>query len=152
MATIATVESADLTIQQLARRTGLAESALRYYEKIGLIDSVPRDESSGHRRYPPELVAAVESLSCLRGAGMSVADMRSYVDNMRRGDIAATQQRELFARQATRLRDEITELERRRRYVTAKAELWAARERGDTSTEARATAELIEMAKEFFDV
>jgi DNA-binding transcriptional MerR regulator len=82
---------------------------------------VPRDESSGHRRYPPELVAAVESLSCLRGAGMSVADMRAYVDNTRR-------------------------------YVAAKAELWAARERGDTSTEARVTAELIEMAKEFFDV
>lgn len=66
-----TVESADLTIQQLARRTGLAESALRYYERIGLIDAVPRDESSGHRRYPPALVAAVESLSCLRGAGMT---------------------------------------------------------------------------------
>jgi hypothetical protein len=29
--------------------------------------------SSGHRRYPTELVAAVESLSCLRGSGMSVA-------------------------------------------------------------------------------
>jgi DNA-binding transcriptional MerR regulator len=152
MDSAATLESADLTIQQLARRTGLAESALRYYERIGLIDPVPRDESSGHRRYPSSLVAAVESLSCLRGAGMSVADMRAYVDNMRRGDIAAPQQRELFARHATRLRDEITELERRRRYVAAKAELWTAREHGDSSTESRVTAALIEMAKEFFDV
>jgi MerR family transcriptional regulator, aldehyde-responsive regulator len=152
MATTTTAQSADMTIQRLARRTGLAESALRYYERIGLIDPVPRDESSGHRRYPPELVSAVESLSCLRGAGMSVADMRSYVDNIRRGDIAAAAQRELFTRHATRLRDEITELERRRRYVAGKAELWAARERDDTGTEARVTAELIEMAKEFFDV
>jgi DNA-binding transcriptional MerR regulator len=152
MATGATVvDSPALTIAQLARRTGLAESALRYYERIGLIDPVPRDESSGHRRYPAGLVAAVESLSCLRGAGMSVADMRTYVGNMRRGDAAAAQQRELFARHAMRLRDEIAELERRRHYVAAKAELWSARERGDTGTEARVTDELIDMAKEFLD-
>ena len=142
--------TAELTIQQLARRTGLAESALRYYERIGLIDQVPRDPSSGHRRYPPGLVAAVESLSCLRGAGMSVADMRAYVDNIRRGGAAAGEQRELFARHAQRLRDEIAELERRRRYVAAKAELWAARERAAAGTEARVTVELMEMAKDFF--
>ena len=65
----------DLTIQQVARRTGLAESALRYYERIGLIDPVPRDESSGHRRYPPDLVAAIEGMSCLRGTGLSSTDM-----------------------------------------------------------------------------
>ena len=70
-------ETADLTIQQASRRTRLAESALRYYEYIGLIDRIPRDESSGHRRYPRELVTAIESLSCLRGTGMSVQDMRA---------------------------------------------------------------------------
>ena len=79
-------EHSDLTIQQVSRRTGLAESALRYYERIGLIGAVPRDQSSGHRRYPPDLVAAIEALSCLRGTGMSVHDMRAYVANMRRGD------------------------------------------------------------------
>jgi hypothetical protein len=31
----------ELTIQQVSRRTGLAESALRYYERIGLIEEVP---------------------------------------------------------------------------------------------------------------
>jgi DNA-binding transcriptional MerR regulator len=72
-----------LTIQQVSRRSGLSESALRYYESIGLIDKVPRDERSGHRRYPSDLVAAIEAMSCLRGTGMSVADMRAYLANMR---------------------------------------------------------------------
>ena len=84
-----TTDEAELTIQQVSRRTGLAESTLRYYERIGLIDAVPRDQSSGHRRYPPDLVAAIESLSCLRGTKMSVHDMRAYVVNMRRGRVAA---------------------------------------------------------------
>src|ERR1700722_530475 len=143
MSTIA--EHSDLTIQQVSRRTGLAESALRYYERIGLIGAVPRDGSSGHRRYPPDLVAAIEALSCLRGAGMSVHDMRTYVANMRRGLIAAADQRELFAGHADRLRGEIARLGLRQRSVSAKAELWAAREQGDAAAETAISATVHEL-------
>jgi DNA-binding transcriptional MerR regulator len=125
----------DLTIQQVSRRTGLAESTLRYYERIGLIDPVPRDSSSGHRRYPADLVGTIESLSCLRGSGMSVADIRSYVANTRRGAEATADQRKLFEAHAARLHDEIARLRLRERYVTAKARMWAAREDGDVDAE-----------------
>ena len=138
-------ETADLTIQQLSRRTGLAESALRYYERIGLIDPVPRDQSSGHRRYPPALVATVEGLACLRDTGMSVADMRVYVENMRRGPAAAADQRRLFAARAEHLRAEMARLRVREQYVSAKAQLWAARERGDRAAEEAVIPELIEL-------
>jgi MerR family transcriptional regulator, aldehyde-responsive regulator len=139
-------EYSGLTIQQASRHTGLAESTLRYYERIGLIGAVPRDESSGHRRYPPDLVAAIEALSCLRGTGMPVQDMRNYVANMRRGLIAAADQRALFAGHADRLRREIARLRLRQRYVSAKAELWAAREQGDAAAEAAVSATVIELA------
>ncbi|TFV58869.1 MerR family DNA-binding transcriptional regulator [Mycobacterium sp. PS03-16] len=146
MSTDLTESRVDLTIQQVARRTGLAESALRYYERIGLIDPVPRDDSSGHRRYPPDLVAAVEALACLRGSGMSVTDMRAYVANMRRGAAAAADQHRLFAGQAGRLRREVERLQVRARYVEAKAELWAARERDDAAAEQRLVPVLTELA------
>lgn len=136
----------DLTIQQVSRRTGLAESALRYYERVGLLEPVPRDESNGHRRYPPEAVAAADALACLRGTGMSVRDMRRYVENMRGGaqhtDAAADQHR-LFAEHARRLGDEITSLQLRQRYVATKAQLWAARQAGDGDTEERLVPVLI---------
>jgi DNA-binding transcriptional MerR regulator len=141
----------DLTIQQMSRRTGLAESALRYYERVGLIDAVPRDASSGHRRYPAELVAAVESLSCLRGSGMSVADIRSYVANTKRGAEATSDQRMLFEAHAARLRDEISRLRLRERYVTAKARMWAARERGDTEAEQDIILTVIELGGRLLD-
>lgn len=134
----------DLTIQQLSRRTGLAESALRYYERIGLIDPVPRDDSSGHRRYPPDLVTKVEALACLRGTGMSVQDMRAYVAHMRDG--AAAEQQQLFAAHADRLGAEIERLTLRRRYVAAKAALWAARVDGDTAAEQAVIPTIIELS------
>lgn len=137
--------SGDLTIQQVARRTGLAESTLRYYERIGLIDPVPRDQSSGHRRYPPDLVAAVESLACLRGTGMSVHDMRAYVENMHRGPGAAADQHRLFAEHALRLDREIRRLQLRRRYVAAKADMWAARLDGDTEAEQQLIPKLTDL-------
>lgn len=146
-----TAEQSDLTIQQVSRRSGLAESALRYYERIGLIDPVPRDESSGHRRYPPDLVAAVEALSCLRSTGMSVRDMRAYVANMRRGPAAAADQRRLFADHAERLRGEIERLRLRERYVSSKAELWAAREHGDTAAEAALTPAIVDLITRLLD-
>ncbi|KAA0084382.1 MerR family transcriptional regulator [Mycolicibacterium sp. P9-64] len=141
----------ELTIQQVSRHTGLAESALRYYERIGLIDAVPRDASSGHRRYPADLVAAIESLSCLRGSGMSVADIRTYVANTRRGHDAASDQRRLFEAHAARLHDEISRLRLRERYVTAKARMWAARERGDTEAEQQIMPTVIELAGRLLD-
>ncbi len=44
-------EQVRLTILEASRRSGLSEPTLRYYEQIGLIGPVPRDPSSGHRRY-----------------------------------------------------------------------------------------------------
>jgi MerR family transcriptional regulator, copper efflux regulator len=40
-----------LSIQDVSRRSGLSEPTLRYYEQVGLIGPVERDQSSGHRRY-----------------------------------------------------------------------------------------------------
>jgi len=142
--TVATADR-DLTIAQVSRRTGLAESTLRYYERIGLIEEVPRDPSSGHRRYPAELVGTVESLSCLRGSGMSVADIRRYVANSRRGADATADQRALFEAHAARLRDEITRLRLRESYVSAKARMWAAREAGDTAAEREIVEVILEL-------
>jgi predicted site-specific integrase-resolvase len=42
-----------LTIGELAKRTGVATSALRYYEEFGLIPAPAR--TSGQRRYPEDI-------------------------------------------------------------------------------------------------
>src|SRR5574340_1589499 len=74
-----------LTIQQVAGRTGLSEYTLRYYEHIGLIESVNRAEN-GHRRYTEGDIGWIEFLKCLRATGMPVAQMKDYADLTRSGD------------------------------------------------------------------
>jgi MerR family transcriptional regulator, aldehyde-responsive regulator len=68
----------EFTMRETAEITGLTEHTLRYYEKVGLLTRVRRDEASGHRRYSSIDLARIEALSCLRMIGMPIEDMRRY--------------------------------------------------------------------------
>src|SRR5580704_13891472 len=98
---------AALTIQDVSRRSGLSEPTLRYYEQVGLIGPIERDESSGHRRYREEDLDTLQALACLRAMGVSIDDMRTYQANRARGHAAAGEQRDLLLRHAVRVEDEI---------------------------------------------
>ena len=56
-----------LTIGELARRAGVATSALRYWEELGLLPAPAR--ISGQRRYPESAVALVGVILLLRDVG-----------------------------------------------------------------------------------
>jgi MerR family transcriptional regulator, aldehyde-responsive regulator len=116
-----------LTIQRMAARAGFSEYTLRYYEEIGLIGPIPRDGSSGHRRYPPEAAERIEALACLRATGMSIDDMRAYLRDIASGSDAAPQMVGLFSRHTARLEEEMGALRLRLDYVRAKTELWQSR-------------------------
>jgi DNA-binding transcriptional MerR regulator len=136
------------TIHEVSRRTGVSEPTLRYYEKIGLLGVVERDESSRHRRYDSRTVDTIESLACLRSAGMRVEDMRNYLRLLEQGHDAAAEQRALFTAHAERLADEISGLQLRLVYLQRKAEMWDARDRHDTAAEAQATRDVIHAAEQ----
>ncbi|MFI2378318.1 MerR family transcriptional regulator [Streptomyces sp. NPDC018964] len=139
----------DLTIQEMARRSGFTEPTLRYYEKIGLLGEVARDESSGHRRYGPATAERVVALACLRSAGVTVSGMRRYLDLLARGDAAAAEQRDLFTSRADELAAEIEQLRLRLAYLRRKADLWDARHRGDTAAEERAAEDAVRLMDRF---
>ena len=126
-------------IHEVSERTGLSQATLRYYERIGLVPPIPRDDS-GHRSYSEGVVDDLTWLSCLRATGMGIEDLRRYRDQ--RADGAAGEQRQLLERHAVRLRAELDQLQARLRYIETKERLWAAREAGDAVAEAAVIAEL----------
>jgi DNA-binding transcriptional MerR regulator len=130
------------TIAEAVARCGLPESTLRYWERIGLVRPIERDESSRHRRYSRADVATLETLANLRAVGLSIEDMRAYLAGARRGDEAAGEQRALFEAHARRLADEVDALELRRRYLDLKVQYWSAREVGDLDNAADVAEEL----------
>ena len=115
----------------MAAQSGMSEYTLRYYEKIGLIQPIPRDGSSGHRRYSAATAQMVEALACLRASGLSLDEMRLYLRLRERGDEAAAEQKALFLAHAEEVADEIRHLTIRQRYLSGKVAYWDARMNGD---------------------
>jgi MerR family copper efflux transcriptional regulator len=132
-----------LTIHEVSERSGLSEPTLRYYEEVGLVGPIGRDENSGHRRYRSEDLDTLEALSCLRAAGVGIGDMRTYLANRARGRDAAAEQRDLLLRHAERIEADILAQRVRLAYLREKAALWDARDRGDAAAEAEATERVV---------
>lgn len=134
------------TIQDVSRRSGLSEPTLRYYEEVGLIGPIGRDERSGHRRYRERDLDTLQALACLRAVGVGIEDMRAYQVNRSRGRAAATEQRDLLLRHAERIEAEIVAQRARLVYLREKAALWDARGRGDAAAEEEARKRSAEAA------
>jgi len=137
-----------LTIQETSRQTGLSEPTLRYYEEVGLIGPIARDDSSGHRRYRDSDVDALQALACLRAMGVGIDDMRTYQANRALGHAAAGDQRDILLRHASRVEVEIATLHVHLEYLRRKAALWDARDHGDAAGEAAAQALVNEILPE----
>lgn len=66
-----------LTIGELARRTGVATSALRYWDELGVMPAPAR--VSGERRYPPSAVQDVGTILLLRDVGFSLRELKALI-------------------------------------------------------------------------
>ncbi|UBU12456.1 MerR family transcriptional regulator [Nonomuraea gerenzanensis] len=100
-----------IDIGEVARQSGLAASALRFYERKGLIQAEGRN---GLRRaYRPETLERLALISCARDAGFSLSEIGEFLragpsDERLRARMAA-KEREVSERvdQLTRLRDSL---------------------------------------------
>lgn len=65
-----------LELRDVVARTGLTADALRYYEREGLVGPIAR--TAGQRRYTEDDVAWIGIVTCLREAGLGIADLRRF--------------------------------------------------------------------------
>jgi len=66
-----------MKIGDIARRTGLAASAIRYYEKTGLLPA-PRRKSR-QRNYDPEILARIAIIKLARDAGFTIRETKLFL-------------------------------------------------------------------------
>ncbi|MBF6191900.1 MerR family transcriptional regulator [Nocardia implantans] len=97
-----------LDIAEVGERTGLAPSALRFYEKRGLIAATGRN---GLRRtYHPDILNRLALISCARGAGFTLAEIARFL----RASPSDAELRARMAEKANQLDEDITRLIRMR--------------------------------------
>ena len=100
-----------MTIGEVAARSGVATSALRFYEEQGLIASERTD--SGHRRYPRTVLRLVALIVFAQKVGLSLEEIRAELAKLPRN---RAPERADWARLSgswtKRIDERITELER----------------------------------------
>lgn len=69
-----------LSIGDVARRAGLATSALRYYEQAGLVESVR--SAGGQRRYPRGVLRRLAFVRAAQSVGLSLEEIRAALSTL----------------------------------------------------------------------
>ena len=91
-----------MTIAEVSRKYFLSADTLRYYERIGLIPSVPRNKS-GIRDYGEKDCGWVEFIKCMRGAGVQVEALIEYVNLFQQGDDTRAARKQILIEQREQL-------------------------------------------------
>ena len=102
------VSRATLSIGEVARRSGFAPSALRYYESIGLLP--PTERVNGRRRYAEQALDRVELVRAAQAAGFTLREIGALFDSFpartplsERWRVLAREKREQLERQARQI-------------------------------------------------
>ena len=97
-----------LDIAEVAERCGVAPSALRFYEKRGLVS--PAGRNGLRRTYRPDVLGRLTLIACARGAGFTIAQIAAFL----RATPDDAELRVQMARKALALEEDIARLSRMR--------------------------------------
>ena len=93
-----------MTIAEVCKKYDLTQDTVRYYERIGLIPTIPRTES-GIRNFDEESCRWIEFIKCMRNAGMEIEILLEYVDLFKQGKSTVQARRRLLEEQREKLVD-----------------------------------------------
>jgi DNA-binding transcriptional MerR regulator len=100
-----------MKIAEVSERYGISSDTLRYYERIGLIPPVNRNES-GIRDYNETDVKRVEFIKCMRSAGLPIVALIVYIGLVQQGDKTIEARKEILKEQRELLVTRMKEMEK----------------------------------------
>lgn len=104
------------TMMQVCRETDMTYQTLKYYCNEGLVPNVKRDENN-RRVFSERDVKWIKDLTCLKRCGMSINEMKEYLDLCLQGEKTIVQRKELLRKKQEALRTSISELEASVAYI-----------------------------------
>nr|WP_030913446.1 MerR family transcriptional regulator [Streptosporangium amethystogenes] len=97
---------------QVVEETGFSLDTLRYYERIGLLESIDRN-AAGQRRFTQKDVGWLGMIRCLRDTGMPIAEMLRFAEMTRAGDHTVRERIALLEAHDRRVQEQVDNLRER---------------------------------------
>jgi len=116
-----------LSISEVAERTGLSVHTLRYYERAGLMLAPIHRASSSHRAYSAQDVTWIIFLTRLRSTSLPISKVREYAELARRGDDTTADRLELLQRHRIAVVAQLAEMQASLAAIDYKISLYSER-------------------------
>lgn len=104
------------TMMQVCRETDMTYQALKFYCNEGLVPNVKRDKNN-RRVFDERDVKWIKDLVCLKKCGMSIREMKEYLELCLQGESSIPQRKEMLVKKQEALRASIKELEDSVAYI-----------------------------------
>ena len=99
-----------MRIAEVSKEYGISADTLRYYERIGLLPHVHRNQS-GIRDFDETDLARVQFIKCMRGANVSIEALIEYMHLFEQGDSTLNARKEILEEQRDLLKDRMAEMQ-----------------------------------------
>ena len=110
------------SMKQACQKTGLTYYTLKFYCNEGLVPNVKR-AANNYRIFDDDDIAWINSLSCLKNCGMSIQEMKEFLDLCAEGETTIPARLEILAskleglqKEMKRLRDSIDYVKWKQNY------------------------------------
>ncbi|HVN14945.1 MAG TPA: MerR family transcriptional regulator [Anaerolineales bacterium] len=112
-----------MKIAEVSQQYGLSVDTLRYYERVGLIPPVHRNQG-GVRDYDELDLRRVDFIKCMRGAGLPVEVLIDYMELVQQGDSTTEARKEILIEQRNLLAARMEEMQKTLDRLNYKIEVY----------------------------
>lgn len=103
-------------MKQACEKTGLTYDTLKFYCNEGLVPNVKRDKNN-YRIFNDKDIDWINSLSCLKNCGMSILEMKEYLDLCLQGEKSIPERKEILEVKLRELNHKIKEIQESIDYI-----------------------------------
>lgn len=111
------------SVKEVADKTGLSEHTIRYYTNLGLIPNLSRNNNH-YRMFDQEALDTLLAIKCLRGTGMSLKDIKRYMDLVQMGDSTVPIRYNIILKQKESVKNKLKEVNKQLDFVNYKLSLY----------------------------
>lgn len=111
-----------MRMKEVSERVGISDHTLRYYEKIGLLHTIQRN-NSGIREFSEKDISRIQFIKCMREADISIERLREYIELYDSDEDTLQARRELLMQEYEAMRNKYEKLKIGMRTLEKKTEL-----------------------------
>lgn len=111
------------SMKETCQMVDMSYQTLKFYCNEGLIPNVERDKNN-YRIFDDNNIAWIKSLSCLKGCGMSIAEMKVYLELCLKGESSIPERKTILEEKRKSILAEIDKLQESIDYIDWKQQFY----------------------------